>query len=382
MTRTAEPLRTLAAHVDEMTEDGFRRRRAADLARITASVPEPAPVRRRRTAFVLAGVAGVAAAAVAAAVVAVPAVTSGHEKVAPPAPPLRALDAKSVLLASADISAKRPMTTHGNYWYSQLREVERARRPGKAHIGTSANGSPRNGPYFPFRAYVSITWENWDPYRQGQPSRMVDRDIRTSFATPADKAAWQRAGSPSLTDMKPFSADSRYNEPYLELGPKGTTMADLPKLPATPAGLEKLIRQDRKRSLAQLSRYHAERQELPFTEEVLNAAVGIITSPTTPKVRAAAYRMLAAQKGFRGVGMVRDALGRPGVALAVRVSERTLHGFQRSEERLIIDPGSAEILAKEFYPIGKDGKAASEPSRFTLMTGQGWTDRIGEPAQN
>ena len=73
----------------------------------------------------------------------------------------------------------------------RIRTVERARQPAKrpgGGSGSSANGAPRSGPYFPFRAYVGITWENWDPYRQGQPSRTVDRAISASFATPADLA--------------------------------------------------------------------------------------------------------------------------------------------------------------------------------------------------
>lgn len=386
MTRTTDPMTLLAAQVGDLAEDGYRRRRDADLTRITGSVREPVRTRRRpsrrRPFFLLAGM-GVAAAAVVAGLLAVPSGTSRHEAVRNrPAPPL---DARSFLLASADISAKAPMVARGSYWYSQIRTVELARQPderlGAGH-GSSANGGPRSGPYFPFHAYVSVTWENWDPYQQGRQSRTVDRDIKADFATPADKAAWQRAGSPSLTDMKPFTADSRYNEPYLELGPKGTKMADLTKLPDTPAGLEKLVRADRRRRLGQLNRVGAGHQELPYLEDVYGAALGIITAPTTPKVRAAAYRMLAGQHGIRSLGNVRDGLGRPGVALALRLHQSTRNGTITGEEHLIIDPASTNVLAKEFHPIGKDGKAASEPSESTLMISDGWTDRIGTPARD
>ena len=305
-------LNSLAARVEDLAEDGYRRRRAADLARITAAGRGPSradrrvlPVRRRRGPLVM---AGVATAAVAAGVLAVP----DHGRGAPRVPP-RALDARSVLLAGADLAAKQPETAHGAYWYSQIREVERARRPAPGRSnGGSANGRPRSGPYFPFRAYASITWENWDPYRQGMPSRTVDRDIQSRFATPADKAAWQRAGSPSLTDMKPFSADGHADEPYLELGPKGTTMAGLAKLPTTSEGLRKLVVSDRNRRIARLRSLHAQHQELSLTEDILNAGIGVITSPAPPKVRAAAYRMLAAQEGIRGIGPARDGLGRSG----------------------------------------------------------------------
>jgi hypothetical protein len=380
MTRTTDPMTLLADQVGALAEDGYRRRRATDLTRITATAREPVRTVRRvpRRLFVLAGTAG--AAAVVAALVAVPSGSPRHGtapiRTAPP------LDARSFLLASADISEKTPVTGHGGYWYSQIRSVERARRPAKGiRRGSSANGAPRSGPFFPFRAYVSITWENWDPYQQGRPSRMVDRDISTGFATPADKAAWQRAGSPSLTDMKPFSADSRYNEPYLELGPKGTKMADLPKLPHTAAGLERLIRADRERRQGQLRRLHAGPQEPPYLQDVYDAGIGIITSPTTPKVRAAAYRMLAAQHGIRSLGNVRDALGRPGVALAVPFQRARLMTLRKGEEHLIIDPATAKVLAREFYPYDKSGKPASEPAESTLMISDGWTGRIGVPAR-
>ncbi|MFB9838325.1 hypothetical protein, partial [Actinoallomurus acaciae] len=321
--------------------------------------------------------------AVAAGVLALPDDTPGHGGVTPPASTPRALDARSVLLAGAEYAAKQPAATHGAYWYSQIREVDRARQPGKGikGNGTSANGGPRNGPYFPFHAYVGITWENWDPYRQGQPSRTVDRDIQPQFTTPADKAAWQRAGSPSLTDMKPFSADAHTaDDPYLELGPGGTTMAGLAKLPTTAAGLRRMVVADRNRRIAELRKYHAQSQEASLTEDVLNAGIAIINAPAPPTVRAAAYRMLAAQKGIRSIGPARDGLGRSGVALAVRVEENTMQGLRRSEEHLVIDPASARILAREYYPIGADGTATSEIDNSTLMITAGWTDRIGVPS--
>jgi hypothetical protein len=62
------------------------------------------------------------------------------------------------------------------------------------------------------------------------------------------------------------------------------------------------------------------------------------------------------------------------------VERTTLGGTQRSEEHLIVDPASARILAREYYPIGADGTAAREPSHYTLMISAGWTGRIGVPA--
>lgn len=336
------------------------------------------PTRRRRTVPIL---AGAAAAALAAGAIAVPAVMSVHGRGHGPAVPPRPLDAKSVLLASAELTEHRPAAAHGSYWYSQIRVIKRVRQPGDNPPPPVANEMPRTGPYYPFRAYETVTWENWDPYQQGRPSRSVDRDVRISFATPADKAAWQRAGSPPLAGTKPFTATARYNEPYLELGPKGTKMADLPKLPDTVAGLEKLVRADRKRNLRLLTKFHAKSQEPSYLQNVVDAAMEIITSPAPPNVRAAAYRMLAAQPGIRSLGQVRDGLGRSGVALSVPaqalVSQRVPKSAQRGEEHLVIKPVSGEILAKEFHPVGRDGEAESEPVSSTLIVRDGWTDRIG-----
>jgi hypothetical protein len=151
-------------------------------------------------------------------------------------------------------------------------------------------------------------------------------------------------------------------------------MAGLAKLPTTAAGLRELVLADRDRRMARLPN-----QEPSLTEDVLDAALGVIGSPAPPKVRAAAYRMLAAQQGIRDIGVVRDGLGRRGVGLAVRVERPSRQGRMRAEEHLIIDPGSARILAREYYPIGAGGKVASEPSTYTLMIKDGWTDRIGGP---
>ena len=154
MNRTVDPMKTLAAHVGDLAEDGYRRRRDADLTRIVAAGREPSgPSRRpaRRTLFVLAGAA--AAAAVVAGLVAVPGGDSRSVRRATPPP--RAMDARSFLLASVEISEKTPMIAHGNYWYTRIRTVERARQPAKlpgGGSGSSANGAPRSGPYFPFRA--------------------------------------------------------------------------------------------------------------------------------------------------------------------------------------------------------------------------------------
>jgi hypothetical protein len=39
------------------------------------------------------------------------------------------------------------------------------------------------------------------------------------------------------------------------------------------------------------------------------------------------------------------------------------------------------VLAREFHPYDKGGKAASEPSESTVMISDGWVDQIAVPAR-
>ncbi|GAA4637872.1 hypothetical protein GCM10023196_093390 [Actinoallomurus vinaceus] len=378
MNHTTDPIDTLRTHVDALAEDGYRRRRGTDLTRVLASARSDRralPTRSRRPVLLL---AGAAAAVVALGAAVVPGVVSGHEaKPGHGGSAPRTLDVKTVLLTAAETVAKEPAAAHGRFWYTQSREIERARQPGNGlkPRGVSANGGPRTGPYYPYTAYVSITWENWVPYQQGDTSRTVDKDITTSFGSPADKAAWKRAGSPSLTDMKPFSADSRAGQdPFLEIGlPKGTLAKDLPKLPTTPDGLKALIQKDWNKAPAT--------QRNTLSAYICEMAQNVITAPVTPATRAAAYRLLAAQPGIRMVGKVRDRLGRSGVALAMRrVELGTDRKPQQVEVHTIFDPKTAKILGSETYDIS-GGKVAGRPSRISLLVGSGWTDGIGTPAR-
>ncbi|GAA0355419.1 CU044_5270 family protein [Actinoallomurus spadix] len=386
MTRTADPTHDLRAHLDAMAEDGYRRRRDTDLSRTLATAREPArsdrralPVRNRRPVLLLAGAAAVVALGTAVVPGAVSGHRSGHEsghKAEPGTAVPRTLDAKTVLLTAAETVAKEPAPVHGRFWYTRTQVIDRARQPGGGRMpkGGSANGMPRRGPYYPFTAFVSITWENWVPYRQGDTTRTVDKDLTTSFASPADEAAWKRAGSPSLTDMKPYSSDSHLrDDPFLELGPRGTQAKDLSKLPTTPNGLKALIEKDWKAQPAT--------QRNTLSAYICEMAENIIDAPVTPATRAAAYRLFAAQPGVRVAGGVRDRLGRPGVALATR---RVAIGQDRKprqvEVHVIIDRRTAKILGSEKYDV-VGGAVAHTPSSITLLTGSGWTDRLGVPAR-
>jgi hypothetical protein len=58
-----------------------------------------------------------------------------------------------------------------------------------------------------------------------------------------------------------------------------------------------------------------------FTIYVWTTAQDLLAGPITPGTKAALYRVLAAQRGIRSVGEVKDALGRTGVALAMPVGK-------------------------------------------------------------
>lgn len=75
----------------------------------------------------------------------------------------------------------------------------------------------------------------------------------------------------------------------------------------------------------------------------------VVDLPVTPRVRAAAYRMLAALPGVTSLGKVTDQRGRSGVAIAV-----TRQGdFAKAQTRLIVDPVSGQALGSESWSGGR-----------------------------
>jgi hypothetical protein len=184
-------------------------------------------------------------------------------------------------------------------------------------------------------------------------------------ASPADAAAWRRAGSPTSwiawydrTVRITLSPGRRYLA-----GPRNLTGARVSytTLPTNPAQLKAFFLD-----------HQAEFHETGTPSEILyNDALGAMDggSPTTPAVRAAAFRLMASLPGIRMKPNVQDPVGRTGTALILGQfggPNLTL---------LIVDPATSAALCVEeveVHPVNY--AAAGTVLDYTLFVSSGWTN--------
>ncbi|WP_242902637.1 CU044_5270 family protein [Actinomadura terrae] len=353
--------------------------RAAELARAMATprnVTERTPRRRLvRPAWGL-GLVGVAAAA-ALVVTTLPSDGNGGGA-ADPGPRAgggaeRPSDARTVLLAAAEKLDGQTEGT-GAYW----------------HIATKSYNYDRVGD----PAYTIVTVgkdDGWTPTRPGGRSHGRQQSLGAKPATPADEAAWRRAGSPSEFEIRIGTplGKGRYKSLKVRTAPgpartssmplvdgdkvfwlgRNVTMKDLRALPSEPKRLKATL-------LRWYGGHDTESDSVPMSADAWLYRVGgsVVTSlPVTPKVRAAAFRMLAGLKSVEGIGRVKDAEGRTGDAIAM--DEKTWRGVIR--HRLVIDPSNGNALADEnvlVKPSGKESAPAGSLLNSTTVLTMEWTD--------
>ncbi|WP_141577739.1 CU044_5270 family protein [Actinomadura sp. WMMA1423] len=317
------------------------------------------------------GLTVVAAAAAAAVAVSVggmlPEAGPRHSTTPPP-------DARTVLLAAAH-SADRQEDTMRGYWH----DTSVSRLYYRLHAPT--------GDYTVVWTRRSEGWTPSSPTGRGC-GRM--QDLGTRPAAPADRAAWRRAGSPGAFEIP---VDGKGRVPMrreLAAGPPATTCQPLPPGGAifslgeniTMRGLRALPADpDRLRLLLLKSFGSPGADTEPLTRKktgdswMFSVARDIILyMPVTPRVRAAAFRMIADLPTVRTIGTVRDAEGRRGTAVAI--DEDTPDGVL--EHRLIIDQASGTALAYErlaLEPAGRNaGRAPGSLINSVVNLASGWTD--------
>ncbi|OLT10376.1 hypothetical protein BJF79_26085 [Actinomadura sp. CNU-125] len=144
------------------------------------------------------------------------------------------------------------------------------------------------------------------------------------------------------------------------------SMAELQDLPTDPKALRALALSNVPQRAPD-----AETGAVPITRDgyVVEALVGLITDqPVAPKVRAAAFRALAATPGVKTGGKATDGIGREGVVLtyAQRTPQSGTTGV-----RLIIDPHTARVLAERITADAKK-KGGGQGEIFYLEAS--WTD--------
>ncbi|MCP2337731.1 CU044_5270 family protein [Actinomadura rupiterrae] len=348
--------------------------RERELSRAQLGTPVAARPRRRVRPVWGLGLAGVAAAAVAAAVL-VP--TGGdHPRATPSDKSPQAIDGRQVLLTAADSAAHQPGAS-GSVWHvSQLgREYVRAGAPPNSYTVVSEERS-----------------DQWTSKNPGDPQVGRNQDLGAHPVTAADRAAWKKAGSPKSWLQKFPLANGKYKARALTSTPRKPSMSRMPvrngevywlgrnvtmkqiaALPDDPKALRK--------SLLRWYQGHgteAQGQKSSADEWLFDVTRGLVTDmPVTPKVRAAAFRLLAALPSVRSLGRVTDDQGRSGIAIGLT---RPTSAGDVLQTRLIVDPsagrglGSEDVLVKPSanYP----GVPAGSVLNSTTVTTAEWTSSI------
>lgn len=310
-----------------------------------------AAARTRRVPYpLLSGLALATATAVAAVVI-----TGTASEQPGPAPSATLGSGSQVLLAAASHVEQRPAGS-GKYWYVEEEFADRYKVPGKTY-SIDVRGEQR---------WWTATAGNkyW--------SQSLDTGARPS--TKADEAAWKADGSPRSWDLG-NDADEIYT--YAGKGefdhdaPGGSAdsvpMGEVPLrlLPTLPTDAKAL----RKR-LFELVDKHYNGPKRILDRIVVEDAVQLATTlPSTPALRAAAYRLLAAEPGVRSLGDVKDHTGRTGYAVAL-----TAEHAPGIELRLIFDKSTGMPLGEETVATRSgDGRKKGDLLNYTTFTMK-WTN--------
>ncbi|MER6003400.1 hypothetical protein ABT120_32840 [Nonomuraea angiospora] len=367
--------------LDELAEDGYRRRRSADLARAFAT-----PRVKRRSRWPLLLVASTAAAGLAAATVVVASGGTPTPKTPSPAVAAKPLTARSFLLAAASTAMREPAES-GRYWYLRERTFAKVHNvPGDYEAKLNAllkaqkdkeaglKGAPErlaaakkefdrkvvelktNGvAELPYTAFTADTRETWRPMKAGETGRSVsNQDVEVTFGSPQDEADWRAAGSPELAEKEPKTYDDA-TERVLSIDNPSLNLRNLADLPTGKDAL--------RRRLDDLWKRSPNSADIGKAGYLWQTAVDLMTAPLQPGTRSALFRVLADQPSVTLEGKTSDALGRTGVALSTPTArELTV--------RLVVDEQSAELLQ---YELVEKGKLLLR----VALEDMGWSDELG-----
>jgi hypothetical protein len=288
---------------------------------------------------------------------------------ATPAGPAADASPEQLLLAAAGTAGR--MTGTGKYW---------------RFLTVSETGplQVRSGPepYRIMQREASETWTARDPSGQNWAGHQM---LGTRPRSDADRAAWQRAGSPTTFDLGPadspnggrstrqidpqpgtLTAQERYPSYDSDLGP--LALADLPTDP----------RALRAEIVARIER-QSRGESVDVEWMVFQTLSGLLArAPASAELRAAAFTVLSELPGVVNAGATSDAAGRAGVSLDLR---RTNGGYL-NRSRLILDPTTYQLLGINAIsgPLGADGEVDTSSGKvfkegaFVVLRAE-WTDQ-------
>jgi len=351
--------------------------------------------------------AGLSATAVAgAAAVAVMVTVQAPSPVQAPAPvPASGPAGREILLTAARTVARAAQPLPGRYWVTS------------GTVGNFLRVGPADDPYLVLEEVGVQSWAARSP-RDGSPE--LSQALWVRPASPGDRAAWRRGGSPTVwkgvgqdtslayphgdpgnARLQPLSTapgqltaeSAGYgSQPFL-VGAKALSLRQLLALPAGPRRLKELLLKGMLHSPPGISQ----------SAYLLQAVPLVLQMPVTPAVRSGLYRMLATMPGIRSLGVVKDVSGKPGVAVAytgnyancgngVPLSPggasrlyRVLFTSCSVQQILIIDPATglpqAEELRYAQLPPGQKWSAPGGLFSYEIFGRSYWTnhDRPNRP---
>ncbi|MFB9833037.1 CU044_5270 family protein [Actinoallomurus acaciae] len=364
--------------LDGLAAETYARRREQDISRAlavtsstTMSGAVPRTVRRRMPRLLAAGLTAGAVAAAAAGVI-VATNSSGGRHTHAPATAQR-LDARTVLLVSAESAAKAPATT-GAFWYTRERET---RLIGPINERTARNkaGAKKSGKMKPppVTAYISSTQDTWNG-RDRRDRTITGIDRKITFPNPAEKARWKALGAPELEpwSAKQHVSDYDFSHSKLTKVQQDKAVDALTKLPNDPDALERVLQGWFKDENQASAAHDGVPMSGDFALYAFGTAQDLLAGPITPATKSALFRVLAKQPGITYLGTGTDRLGRKGAVLAMSggtTAEKTTSSG--SEIRLIIDSKTGQLLEQE----SGDRKSPSLVMTYQTM---GWVDHLGD----
>jgi hypothetical protein len=294
--------------------------------------------------------------------------------------------AHELLLVAAEQTLRQPDAGSGKYWLSTWREgnLIQVGQPGARY---AIMGHYANSQWYSAKGSVRVFETRWTG---AEP------------ASDADKAAWEKAGSPRSWPMDqgsgcPPDPDRNYTVDPAKSSKvsrsdddftSGRAVSRVPRAPDEPSEFDVLserLTADQVRALpsdpAALRQWLIgiiNKQNLPRSTDVElgeSLFVGVqnllFFNPITPKVRAAAYRVLAGTPGIMSLGAVRDGEGRTGVAVAITTNdtddERRANSDGPETVSIVFNPDTGATLSFET-------RARGALVHYQAMMEMRWTD--------
>ncbi len=246
--------------------------------------------------------------------------------------------AAAALNRAADIAAAQPSGPKDGYRHTKS----------EGAWLSGAGGSPErpNGIW----ALVPISREIW--IKPDGSGRIVEQRGELIWFGPADRAAWQAAGSSDLRGT-PYS-DTRFGptppgaDPWVpQAWPGGLYYQNVDALPTDVGALRQLI-DERAAANGGATDY----VRFTIVSDLLRETVA------APKVRAALYRVAANLNGVELMGSMTDRAGRTGTAVSM-TNAQSSRGLER--RILIFDPQTSVLLAEEDVLLHKVDWLDAEP---------------------